>query len=120
VKEQPGSASVVDGVAGDQSGIGYSGIGYMTSNVKAVPLAAKAGEPFVAPSGVTVLDGTYPLGRGLFVYVVKMPGQDIDPTVAEFVRFVLSKDGQEIVAKAGEIPLSAEMAEEQLEQLKKK
>ena len=69
VKEQPGSASVVQGISEDKFAIGYSGIGYVTSNVKAIKLAKKAGDAFYAESYDNVLSGKYPLARYLYVYV---------------------------------------------------
>ena len=105
VKEQPGSASVVQGVAADRAGIGYSGIGYKTSGVRTVPLAKKAGEDYVGTSDSEVLSGSYPLARFLYVYVNKAPGQPVSPLVREFARFVLSADGQAIVVKDGYIPV---------------
>src|SRR3954465_1300978 len=101
VKEQPGSSTVVQGVAGDLGGIGYSGIGYVTSGVKALPLAEKAGEPFIEPSFENAESGKYPISRFLYVYINLKPGAATDPLVGEFIRFVLSKGGQQIVIKDG-------------------
>ena len=109
VKEQPGSASVVQGVENDMYGIGYSGIGYKTSGVKSVALAKKAGE-FVADTPENVLSGKYPLARFLYVYVNQRPGSELDPLRREFLRYVLSKEGQSDVIKDGYYPLTAEMA----------
>jgi len=106
VKEQPGSSSVVQGVTSDLAGIGYSGIGYMTSGVRAVPLAGSEGEPFEATLENSI-SGRYPLGRFLYVYVNKNPGQSMDKLTGEFLRFVLSKAGQEVVVKDGYFPLPA-------------
>ena len=114
VKEQPGSAAAVDGVAGDLGGVGYSGIGYRTSGVRALPLAEKAGAPFVEPTFENALDGSYPLGRSLLVYVARVPGQPLEPAVREFLAFVLSAEGQAIVVKDGYGALPAEVALEQL------
>ena len=83
VKEQPGSASVVQGVTEDQGGIGYSGIGYRTSGVHALPLSMKAGQPFVEPTYANATSGEYPLSRYLFVYVNKAPNQPLSPIVRE-------------------------------------
>ena len=109
VKEQPGSSAVVQGVGSDLAGIGYSGIGYVTSGVKALPLGAKDGEAFTKPDYESCLNGKYPLSRFLFVYVNKKPGEPLPTLVHEFVRFVESKQGQEIVVKDGYFPLKAEM-----------
>jgi phosphate transport system substrate-binding protein len=116
VKEQPGSSAVVQGVASDLSGIGYSGIGYVTAGVKALPLADK-GEA-VAPTYENALSGKYPLSRFLFVYVNKKPGQPLDTLTREFLTYVLSKEGQEIVIKDGYFPLPASVIEEALKNLK--
>jgi len=117
VKEQPGSASVVQGVSEDRNGIGYSGIGYTTSGVRAVPLAAKEGEPFHEATYPNVLNGSYPLSRFLFVYINRAPGKPLDPLVKEFAKFVLSKEGQEIVIKDGYYPLPASVSKEELVKL---
>ncbi|HQR45500.1 MAG TPA: phosphate ABC transporter substrate-binding protein, partial [Thermoanaerobaculia bacterium] len=117
VKEQPGSSSVVQGVAEDRYAIGYSGVGYTTSGVKTVKLAEKAGGDFYGESYENVLSGKYPLSRYLNVYVNKAPGRPLDPLVKEFLRFVLSKEGQEIVVKDGFFPLTAKVAAEELAKL---
>lgn len=118
VKEQPGSSSVVQGVASELSAIGYSGIGYKTSGVKALALAEKAGQPLVEATYANCLTGTYPLARFLFVYVNKAPSKDMDKLTSEFMTFVLSKQGQEIVIKDGYFPLPAAVAEEGVVSLK--
>jgi phosphate transport system substrate-binding protein len=117
VKEQPGSASVVQSVSEDQAGIGYSGIGYMTSNVRAVPLAEKDGMPFKEASQRNADDGSYPLWRHLYLYVNKAPNKPLDPIVGEFIKFIYSKEGQKVVIKDGFFPLKAEMIEKELKKL---
>jgi phosphate transport system substrate-binding protein len=112
VKEQPGSSGVVQGVTSDISAIGYSGIGYVTSGVRALPLADK-GEP-VEPNYENSLSGKYPLARFLYVYVNKAPNQPMQPLTAEFIKYVLSKAGQEIVVKDGYFPLPAALIEADL------
>ncbi len=118
VKEQPGSASVVEGVAKEINGIGYSGIGYATSGVKALPLSDKKGGPVAEPNYANVLNGKYPLSRTLYIYVARKPGQPLPKMTEEFLKYVLSKEGQEIVVKDGYDPLPASVAEEQLKLLK--
>ena len=117
VKEQPGSASVVQGVGEDRNGAGYSGIGYTTSGVRAVPLAAKDGDPFHEANYPNVINGSYPLSRFLFVYINREPSKPIDPLVKEFAKFVFSKEGQEVVIKDGFFPLPASVAKEELAKL---
>ncbi|HHI79910.1 MAG TPA: phosphate ABC transporter substrate-binding protein PstS family protein [Planctomycetes bacterium] len=110
VKEQPGSASVVRSVGEDLYGIGYSGIGYRTSDVKLLALAKKKGKPFYAPTPKNIYAGKYPLARFLFIYLNKAPNKPLQPLVAEFLKFVLSKEGQKVVLKDGYLPLPAPIA----------
>ncbi len=114
VKEQPGSASVVQGITEDPAGIGYSGIGYLTSGVRVIPLAEKEGAPFVAPTQTNAMKGAYPLWRHLLVYVNKAPNKPLDPLVKEFVKFIYSKEGQAIVIKDGFFPLPQSVIEKEL------
>jgi len=115
VKEQPGSASVVQGVTEDRFGIGYSGIGYRTSGVKPLQLAEK--DQFFDGSYANVTSGKYPLSRFLFIYINKAPGKPLDPLVKEYVKLILSKDGQEVVVKDGYLPLTAAIVAEELKKL---
>lgn len=117
VKEQPGSSAVVQGVSEDRNAIGYSGIGYKTPNVRAVPLAAKEGGKAFEANLANVLDENYPLGRYLYIYVNRAPGKPLDPTVKEFLRFVLSQQGQEVVEKDGYLPLPADVVDAELKKL---
>jgi phosphate transport system substrate-binding protein len=119
VKEQPGSSAVVQGVASDLNAVGYSGIGYVTSSIKALPIAEKDGGPAVEPTYENCLNGSYPLSRYLYVYVNKAPGKAADPLTLEFLRFVLSQQGQAIVVKDGFFPVPAKVVEETLAQLAK-
>lgn len=107
VKEQPGSASVVQGVAEDLQGIGYSGIGYQTSGVKALMLAKEKGGEYIRTDPEEVLSGRYPLARFLYVYVNIEPNRPADPLVREFLRYILSQEGQLVVVKDGYLPLSS-------------
>jgi phosphate transport system substrate-binding protein len=117
VKEQPGSASVVQGVTEDKLAIGYSGIGYKTSGVRAVPVSAKPGGPCVDDSPENVLSGKYPLARFLYVYVNKAPNKPFDPLAREFLKYVLSQKGQQTVVKDGFIPLTSKIVQEELAKL---
>jgi phosphate transport system substrate-binding protein len=117
VKEQPGSASVVQGVTEDRYGIGYSGIGYKTSGVKALALADTDKSAYSSGSYEDVISGKYPLWRFLYIYVNKAPGKSLDPIVLEFVKLIMSKEGQENVVKDGYMPLSAALAKDALAQV---
>ncbi|MDH5361627.1 MAG: substrate-binding domain-containing protein, partial [Gammaproteobacteria bacterium] len=117
VNEQPGSASVVQSVSASINGIGYSGIGYKTSSVRAVPLTKKEGKPFIAATNENALNGSYPLSRYLYVYVNKHPNKPLEPKVREFIKLILSKQGQQVVVKDGYIPLPAKVASKFLKKL---
>ena len=114
VKEQPGSASVVQGVTVDRFAMGYSGIGYATAGVRAVPLTEKDGGKCVEATAENSYSGAYPLSRFLFVYVNRAPGKPLDPLVREFARLMLSREGQEAVIKDGYFPIPAQVAKEEL------
>ncbi|HHH45184.1 MAG TPA: phosphate ABC transporter substrate-binding protein PstS family protein [Gammaproteobacteria bacterium] len=117
VNEQPGSASVVQSVSASLNGIGYSGIGYVTSGVRAVPLSKEAGKPFVAATPDNAISGRYPLARFLYIYVNKQPNKPLPPLEREFLKMVLSKSGQMTVVKDGYIPLPAKVANRELTRL---
>ncbi len=117
VNEQPGSASVVQSVSSSINGIGYSGVGYKTSGVRAVPLAKKEGGEFIAADTEHALNGSYPLSRFLYVYVNKRPNEALAPLEREFIKMVMSRIGQEVVVKDGYIPLPAKVAEKELAKL---
>ena len=117
VKEQPGSASVVQGITEDPTGIGYSGVGYLTSNVRQVPLAEKDGVAFKTPTQENTMNGSYPLWRHLLIYVNKTPNKPLDPLVKEFLKFIYSKEGQLVVIKDGFFPLAQTTIEKELVKL---
>jgi phosphate transport system substrate-binding protein len=116
VKEQPGSSSVVQGVASDRYGIGYSGIGYITADVRAVPLAT-SGTNYVEAIAENAYTGQYPLARFLYVYVNHRPGSDIDPLRREFIKYMFSSQGQQDVVRDGYYPITNTIARETLSQL---
>jgi phosphate transport system substrate-binding protein len=114
VKEQPGSASVVQGVTVDRYAIGYSGIGYVTAGVRPVPLAEKEGGKCVEATADNAYNGTFPLARFLYVYINRAPGKSLDPLMREFVKFMFTKQGQEAVIKDGYFPVPNSIATEEL------
>jgi phosphate transport system substrate-binding protein len=117
VYEHPGSSRVCEAVAGDVRAIGYFGIGYVTEDVRAVPLAPAGGEQPVPAQAEFALRGEYPLARFLYLVVNHKPGKELDPLRREFLRYVLSKQGQEAVLKDGYLPITAEIARQQLEKV---
>lgn len=116
VKEQPGSASVVQSVSVDKYSIGYSGIGYKTAGVRAVPLGSAEGK-FAEATQENCFSGNYPLARFLYIYANKKPGEALQPVVKEFLTLVLTKEGQEVVVKDGYYPISADVAKAELDKL---
>jgi phosphate transport system substrate-binding protein len=117
VKEQPGSAAVVQGVTVDRYAMGYSGIGYATAGVRAVPLSAKEGDRCHEATPDEAYAGKYPLARFLFVYINKAPGKALDPVTREFAKLIMSKEGQEVVVKDGYFPIPAQIAKEELNKI---
>jgi phosphate transport system substrate-binding protein len=117
VKEQPGSASVVQGVTVDRFGVGYSGIGYSTPGVRALKLSKEMGGDCVEPNAENAYSGKYPIARFLFIYVNKPSGKPLDPLTREFLRMVLSKEGQQEVLKDGYFPLPAQVLEEDIKKI---
>ncbi len=117
MKEQPGSAAVVQGATVDRYAVGYSGIGYATAGVRAVPLTEKDGGKCVEATADNSYSGVYPLARFLYVYVNKAPGKPLDPLTREFVKLIVAREGQEGVLKDGYFPIPATIAKEELNKI---
>ncbi|MBK1646763.1 phosphate-binding protein [Thiocapsa imhoffii] len=111
INEQPGSSAVVRGVEQTLNGIGYSGIGYMTSGVRAIPLAKEDGGEMIPPEAQYAATGEYPLARFLYIYANANPSTGWNPLEKEFFRMVLAKEGQEVVNRDGYVTLPAEVVE---------
>ncbi|TWT17487.1 phosphate ABC transporter substrate-binding protein, PhoT family [Luteimonas marina] len=88
-------------VAGDRYALGYSGLAYIDAPVRMLPLVEVAGSAAVAPTYENVALATYPLTRLVYFNVNKAPGKPLPPALAEFVRFLLSREGQEVVREHG-------------------
>jgi len=98
-------------VAGDRYGIGYSGLAYIDAGVKMLPLGQSRNGPFYAPTYENVARASYPLSRLLYFNTNKAPGKPLNPALEEFLRFILSKEGQQIVLnQALYLPLRSEQA----------
>jgi phosphate transport system substrate-binding protein len=117
VKQQPGSEAVVDNVASDKFAIGYSGIGYKTDGVRAVPLAITSGRECYDTSAEATYSGNYPIARYLYIYFNKKPKEQLDPLRGEFIKYILSRDGQTLVEKGGFYPITNGLRESELKRL---
>jgi phosphate transport system substrate-binding protein len=113
VREQPGSSTVIQGVAADINGIGYSGVGYGTADVRAVQIRGADGKCY-SPTGENAASGNYAIARFLYIYVNHNPNSRMEPLRAEFIRYVYSRQGQQDVARAGFFPLVKIIADEDL------
>lgn len=111
VNEQPGSASVVQAVGTTINAIGYSGMGYRTASVR--PVAVGDNGNYFEASAENAVAGVYPLSRYLYIYLNKPPDKPLPAVEREFIRFVLSRQGQKVVLKDGYISLPAAMAQKQ-------
>lgn len=116
VKEQPGSGGVVQAVGVDKYGIGYSGVGYLTPDVKALSLAKKQGE-YIEATPENGMAFKYPLARPLFLTLNHKPGSQLDPLRREFIKFVYSKDGQALAVDSKVLPVPAKVAAKGLEEV---
>lgn len=117
-QEQPGSSTVVQSITADRFGIGYSGIGYATSGVRYINVGPGDSPTSYEPTSENALDGNYPLARFLMVYVNKNPREPMDRLTYEFVRFINSRQGQEIVVRDGFFPLPAAVSQETMNTIK--
>jgi phosphate transport system substrate-binding protein len=112
---------IIEGVQNDPLAIGFMFqrvINATGSDVRVLPLAASAGGPYVTPNAQTFFDGSYPMHNGAYLYLNRVPGKPLPARDREFVRFVLSREGQQIVADSRIfIPLSASQAQAELRKL---
>jgi len=99
-------------------GLTYALLANLTPDVRVIPLAEKDGDPFIAPTIDTVYHHVYPLSRYVYIYVNRPPGTALEPKLKEFLKAVLSKQGQDVVAAEGVfMPLLPEVVKEELAKL---
>ncbi len=109
---------ILDALAKDPYGIAYSNVSYMNANVKTLAVASKDGGPFMKPTKENVWKRTYPITRFTTVFINRAPGKPVEPKVREFLRYILSRDGQETVLREGSyLPLTADVIRDQLRKL---
>ena len=99
----PSSEGITAEVRDNPNAIGYEGLGYITSEMKVLAIAQKAGEPYVMPTISTVNDNSYPIARDLYMYT---PGEP-DGVVAAYMEWIYSEEAQQIVAELGFVPVAA-------------
>ncbi|WJG11328.1 phosphate ABC transporter substrate-binding protein [Aliiglaciecola sp. LCG003] len=116
VNELPGSASVVQSVAFSNGAIGYAAYGHKTTAVKALAIADQTGA-FIPASSQTIANGDYPFTRFLYLVVNKHPTDPLPLLEQEFLRFVLSDKGQQIVQQEGYVGMPNETIQRQLKAL---
>src|SRR5262249_54463122 len=106
---------ILDALAKDRYGIAVSNLRYMNSQVKPLALAANEGEPYYEATKTNLIQRKYPFTRIIPAFINRAPDGPVDPKVKEFLRYLLSYEGQEIIVRAGGyLPLSAEAIREQL------
>ena len=109
---------VLRALADDPYGIAYANLMYANSDIKALPLARAEGGPYIEPTRENVWQHAYPITRYTTVVLNRAPGQQVDPKVKEFLRYILSRDGMAAVVRDGAyLPLTEELIEQQLRKL---
>jgi phosphate transport system substrate-binding protein len=110
---------IIDALAKDPHGIAISNVRFANPQVKALALAPRDGGPYYEATHATLIAQTYPLTRYIPAFIDRAPGQAVDPKVREFLRYVLSREGQRaLLEESGYLPLSAASIRAQLEKLK--
>jgi phosphate transport system substrate-binding protein len=118
LQEIPEGGNISEAVSKDRYAIGYTCLCFQSTAVKALGVAATEGSMPVKPTRSSVADGTYPLGRSIYIYIDREPADPVDPKVKEFLTYVLSREGQEAVARTRDyLPLTPKLAVEQLQKL---
>ena len=128
--DQPGSKGgdtdggqmLLNALAEDPQGIGYAGLLYHNPRVRPLAIAASEAGPYVMPTQENVLNHTYPLTRKIAIFLNRAPGRPVDPKLKEFLRYVLSREGQRLVLSegGGYLPMLAPFATRELEKLEDK
>ncbi|WP_447980502.1 PstS family phosphate ABC transporter substrate-binding protein [Candidatus Nitrospira bockiana] len=117
VKEEQSPQSLLADLASDTAGLAFDGIGLEVAGVRALPIADKAGQPYVAPTIDLACQGSYPLSRFVYLYVDKPPGESLPPAVKEFLMFTNSREGQAAALAAGFYTLREEHVAGNLSQI---
>jgi phosphate transport system substrate-binding protein len=109
---------VMDAVSRDKYGIGFSGIGFLTPQAKAVDVAPRGSTRYIALNLQNLRNRAYPLYDEVYFYLDRAPGKPLDPKIKEYLRYILSREGQDAVQRDGKyLPLTAQVVREQLKKL---
>jgi phosphate transport system substrate-binding protein len=113
------SAQVIQRVGEDPAAIGFASANLVAPQTRLVAIAAREGGDYESPNASSVMSGSYPYDRYLLIYIRRIPGQPIDPFVKEYLRLVLSKEGQQAIAAAppNYLPLNSREIGEELAKL---
>jgi phosphate transport system substrate-binding protein len=113
-----GGQRILDALKNDPYGIAYSNLRYMNPQVKPLALAAVDGGTYYEATKENLIQRNYPLTRFITTFINRAPGKPVDPKVKEFLRYILSRDGQEAIVRDGKyLPLSEDSIREQLRKL---
>jgi phosphate transport system substrate-binding protein len=114
-----GLQQILDTLATDRDGVALSALGVANRQVKPLALSQEDAGPYYAPTVENVQSRKYPLSRATWIFVNRAPDRPLDPKIGEFLRYVLSREGQQEVARAGDyLPLPADVVLEQLRQVR--
>jgi phosphate transport system substrate-binding protein len=109
---------ILEALAEDRYGIAYSNLGFMNPQMKPIAVGSADGGPFYEATKDNLIQRKYPLTRAASIYVNREPGKNLDPKVQEFLRYILSKEGQQQVVREGDfLPLTPEVVREQLRKM---
>jgi ABC-type phosphate transport system substrate-binding protein len=118
--EKVHEASIADtakAIAVDPAAMGFGGFEDGGPGLKALPVAPDASHLAVEGTGESVSSGRYPLARNMYIRLPRRPGEALPPAVKEFLRYVLSREGQEPIVYSGYFPLIAREVAEELAKL---
>jgi phosphate transport system substrate-binding protein len=109
---------MLDDLAKDPDGIAFTGLQFANPGVKYLAIAENEGGPYIQPSLLTTANRTYPMVRSIYILLNRKPGEPVDPRLHEFLKYVLSREGQQDVMTEGDfLPLTPPLLQEQLHKL---
>jgi phosphate transport system substrate-binding protein len=113
MRTEPVASGIAQSVGADDYAIGFASHVFTSARARALAVSAEPGGTPVQPTQLTAADGSYPLARGLYIYVLRKPGTPLSPALATFIQYVCSRQGQEGAAELGMYPLTVELAQKE-------